>query len=142
MSTVARIGGALLLAAEDRTFVVGEPKRPIDWTSEGFERPEHVDSPTTSDRIPWFELSREPGSAVPRALQSEPRLVFPLEGERACEALHERLTIRRNGSVSERLWDLVVESSPDAGGALDAAWLAGVPLPVWEIVRDAVLTCV
>ena len=142
MSTVARIGGALLLASEGRFYVVGEPKRPIDWAAEGFERPPHVDRPTTSERIPWFALDRSPGAGPPRPLAAGPRLAFPKEGLAACDALHAFLTIRRNGSVSERLWQLVIESSNLDGDEADGRWLAVVPLPVWEIVRDGVLTCV
>ena len=142
MSTVTRIGGALLLASEGSYFVVGEPKRPIDWEAEGFVRPAHVDAPTTSERIPWFPLERAPEADTPRALSEQPSLSLPLTGEVACKALHERFTIRRNGSVSERLWSLVVESSPNTDGECDAGWLAAAPEQVWEIVREAVLRCV
>lgn len=142
MSSVRRLGGAMLLTSGDRYFVVGAPKRPIDWNVEGFGRPRHTQEPGTSELIPWFELFPLVDGDSPPALATEPKLVLALEAEAACAVLHDRLTIRRNGSVSERLWDLVVESSPSEGGERDARWLVGVPGPIWEIVRDTILKCV
>jgi len=70
-----------------------------------------------------------------------------LEGEALARVLAERFIITRNGSVSERLWRLViqcgrVDDEDTPAGAVDARWLGAMPAPMWQIVRDAVLRCI
>ncbi|MGH2652490.1 MAG: precorrin-3B C(17)-methyltransferase, partial [Actinomycetota bacterium] len=59
--------------------------------------------------------------------------------------LARRFLIERNGSVSDRLWRLVIGADEEGEGPeedeIDAQWLAEVPNRVWEIVRDTVLRC-
>jgi hypothetical protein len=56
-----------------------------------------------------------------------------------------RFVIERNGSVSERLWRLVLTPKdaldPPNDGTFDATWLVEMPEQVWEVVRNAVLKC-
>ena len=70
-------------------------------------------------------------------------LYWDLEGEALCEKLSETFLIKRNGSVSERLWGLVLETTEENYNdeTLDGTWLANTPDEVWEIVRDSVLRC-
>jgi hypothetical protein len=59
------------------------------------------------------------------------------------------MIIARNGSVSDRLWRLVLGGDGDGdaygdgdgGGVVDAGWLGEMPARVWGIVRDSVLRC-
>jgi hypothetical protein len=51
--------------------------------------------------------------------------------------------IKRNGSVSERLWRLVTQPEVHEGKAeIDARWLGEVPTAIWQIVQDTVLRCI
>jgi hypothetical protein len=55
--------------------------------------------------------------------------------------------IERNGSVSERLWRLVLAGGdPDAEDEprerIDARWLGEMPSPIWRMIRDTVLRCI
>jgi hypothetical protein len=58
--------------------------------------------------------------------------------------------VERNGSVSERLWRLVVHRGATDDVAddtplpevVDANWLGDMPMPIWAIVRDTVLRCI
>jgi len=62
-----------------------------------------------------------------------------LTGEAAARTIAERLTVPRNGSVSERLWRLVADEAEE--GEIAATWLCEMPTQVWDVVRDAVLKC-
>ena len=138
MSTVLRIAGALLVACEDDYRLVGETKRPIDWSAAGFEAPEF--SPVAgSEKQDWVQLRR----IADRPFEAEgPRLEVAASGDALCADLKRCFVIHRNGSVSERLWDLVLDGSEaDASGAHEAGWLLAMPESVWEIVRDSVLRC-
>ena len=142
MATVSRLGGALLVETQERYFIVGEPKRPIDWEQAGFAIPSETLDPPTSERIPWFELKPSNARSESAPLSSEIRMNFPLEGVPVLEALHEKLIIERNGSVSERLWNLLIENgTPTSNRVLDARWLAEIPSPIWGVVRDSLLRC-
>lgn len=134
MARVTRLSGAILAETQARYFLVGNPKEPCAWECEGFADPGVVDAHTE----PFREL----------AARGTPKLTGPLllvrsEGEALAKTLAERLLIRRNGSVSERLWNLVWSGrEPRAGDTLDADWLLEMPNDVWHIVQDSVLRCV
>jgi hypothetical protein len=95
-------------------------------------------------------------------LLAPPLLAIDLEGEPLVRLLADRLVIARTGSVSERLWRLVIGESDDdtgddagdaagdpaserAGGSrsdvIPARWLGELPPAIWQIVRDTVLRC-
>ena len=139
MARVGRIAGALIVETViDDTpawFLVGDTKVPCDWRAAGFVRPADRDA-----RLETFVRLEARGSP---ALQGT-TLSIALEGEAAARALADRLTVARNGSVSERLWRLILgdeEVEAPTGRAIGAAWLCEVPMPVWGVVRDAVLKC-
>jgi hypothetical protein len=140
MARAARLAGALLLETGSRCFLVGQTKEPCDFGAHGFEPPSAL-----PDAAHWFVPLR-PTRAVSLPV---PRLVLSVEGEEAARVLVQRFVIERNGSVSERLWRLVLNGGdPDADDEattdedLDARWLGDIPAPFWNIVRDTVLRCV
>ena len=54
------------------------------------------------------------------------------------------MVIERTGSVSDRLWRLVMgleDGQPAITEDVDARWLVEVPMAVWRIVQDTVLRC-
>jgi hypothetical protein len=71
-----------------------------------------------------------------------PRLSCSLEGEALAQRLVDVFLILRNGSVSERLWRMVLSySKPVEPQLYDAQWLMQMPIGIWDIVRDQVLRC-
>ncbi len=141
MARIGRLAGAILAETEGGYFLVGNTKQPCDWKAAGFDPPA-VDP----SAAPFVKMS-----ALRPIELSAPHLTMELEGEALARALAARLLVERNGSVSERLWRLVVnrgvpdDDVPDDAEApkvIDARWLAEMPAPVWKIVRDTVLRCV
>jgi hypothetical protein len=137
MARVGRLAGAILAESRGQYCLVGNTKRPCDWDAAGFEPP----APLEPAREPFVWLTSRGVVDL-----GSPVLTLPLEGEALALALSQRFVIERNGSVSERLWRLVVdgghpEPGEEAQGEVDARWLAEIPAPLWQIVRDAVLRC-
>ena len=137
MARVGRLAGAILAESRGEYFLVGNTKAPCDWGAAGFERPVEIDP----GKRPFIRLARSGEVEL-----GSPVLRVELEGEELATALAQRFVIERNGSVSERLWRLVVHrGDPDASdepeGEIDARWLAEIPAPIWQVVRDAVLRC-
>ena len=135
MARVGRLAGALLVETAGEFFLVGNLKEPCDFTAAGFEQP--MDADTT--KRPYIRLTAKNEIFMPG-----PCLVIDCEGEAIATLLAERLIIIRNGSVSERLWRLIIDPSgqeevPD--GPVNARWLAEMPSEIWQIVRDTVLRC-
>ena len=140
MSRAARLAGAILVETDDEFFLVGNTKRPCDWPAAGFEPPGELDAVAR----PYVRLSRSGPLAVagPWLGIADP----PLAGEELARRMAARFLIERNGSVSDRLWRLVIRADPDGDdpppeSIIDARWLAEVPGHVWEIVREKVLKC-
>jgi hypothetical protein len=136
MARVGRLAGAILAETRGRFFLVGNTKEPCDFEAAGFEPPGVIDA---LER-PYLVLTpRKPIEIAP------PSLTLDLEGEPLAAMLAERLLIARNGSVSERLWRLLIDPSGQEEFSCDhpveARWLAEVPAPIWNIVRDTVLRC-
>ncbi len=135
MARVGRLAGALLLESEGAYYLVGNTKEPCDWPAAGFEAPAEIGA------RPFVKL----GQRAPVALAT-PCLVVDVEGEEAARRLVQRFVIARNGSVSERLWRLVLDPSgafddPEPS-EVDARWLLAMPDPIWTVVRDTVLRCI
>jgi hypothetical protein len=139
MARVGRLAGGLLLetqlSGKSAWFLVGDTKAPCDFGAAGFVTPAERD------------VIRE--RFVPLVVQGSPKLTgttlsIALEGVEAARAIGERLTVDRNGSVSERLWILIVgedEAERPSGRTIECAWLCEMPITVWNVVRDAVLKC-
>jgi len=136
MARVGRLAGAILAESAGEFFLVGDTKEPCDFNAAGFEPPGEIDAL----KLRYIRLV--PRRAVELAA---PYLTLELEGEALAAMLAERLLIERNASVSERLWRLLIDpeglDEPPEGEAVDARWLAGIPAPIWSIVRDTVLRC-
>jgi hypothetical protein len=139
MGHAHRLAGAIVAESAGEFFLVGNTKEPCEFPSHGFEKPVEIDA----TRRPFVRLAC---SGEPR-LSSGPSLELDLEGEGLARVLADRFVIERNGSVSERLWRLVLGGGdPDAelpkAGLVDARWLGQMPLPIWKIVRETLLRCV
>lgn len=136
MARVGRLAGAILAESGGQYFLVGNTKEPCDFAAAGFVAPVSIDALAS----PYIRLSVTKSVAIPA-----PWLEADLEGEALPRLLAQRFLVERNGSVSERLWRLVTDpegtgQDPKAG-SIDARWLAALPAPIWQIVRDTVLRC-
>lgn len=128
MARVGRLAGAILVETGGTFFLVGNTKEPCGFAAAGFESPAEIDAL----KRPFIKLS------PCRAVQiSSPYLTMDIEGEELAKVLAERFLIERNGSVSDRLWSLVMSE----GGEADAQWLVEMPEEIWQIVRGVVLKC-
>jgi hypothetical protein len=136
MARVGRIAGAILAETGGEFFLVGNTKEPCDFEAAGFESPGEIDA------LERRYIRLAPRRAVELAA---PYLRLELEGEALAALLAERLLIERNASVSDRLWQLLMDPSGQEelpeDEAVDARWLAEIPAPIWGIVRDTVLRC-
>lgn len=139
MARVGRLAGGLLLETtlDNRAawFLVGDTKVPCDWHAAGFGTPRARD--VVRERFIELEVCGAP-------VLIGTTLSVSLEGLSAARVLGERLTVNRNGSVSERLWALILgeeEVEAPSGRTIPCAWLCDMPSAVWEVVRDAVLKC-
>lgn len=139
MARLGRLAGGLLLetsvGGQAAWFLIGDTKVPCDWTAAGFFPPPERD--VIGERFVQLEVRGAP------ALTGT-TLAVALEGAEAAQAIGERLTVSRNGSVSERLWALILseeEVEKPTGQVIPCAWLCQMPLAVWDVVRAAVLKC-
>jgi len=139
MARVGRLAGGLLLEThlDGRAvwYLVGDTKVPCDWQAAGFDVPPQRD--VVRDRYTQLVASGTP------ALTGT-TLSIAVEGVEAAQVIGERLTVSRNGSVSERLWALILgeeEIEQPSGRTIPCAWLCEMPSAVWNVVREAVLKC-
>jgi hypothetical protein len=139
MARVGRLSGGLLLETkvngEPAWFLVGDTKVPCDWSAAGFDKPAERD--VIHERFVRLKARGAPNL-------TGTTLSVALEGAEAARAIAERLTVSRSGSVSERLWNLILgedEVEEPTGRTIPCAWLCEMPAPVWDIVREAVLKC-
>src|SRR5262249_7301008 len=133
MARVGRLAGAILAETAGRYFLVGDLKEPCDYAGAGLEPPR--------DRgvrgQPYCELTPPPPGAP-----APPVPTVKLEGHAPAQRLAAFLVIKRNGSVSERLWRLITQPDRhEAAAEIDAGWLATIPPEVWQIVQESVLRC-
>ncbi|MEK6249344.1 MAG: hypothetical protein N2C12_14270, partial [Planctomycetales bacterium] len=131
MAKVGRFCGAVLAESDSQFYIVGDLKSPGNYETAGFVDPgellplEHhfvqlEVSGTAKIEMPYFNCQ--------------------LEGEELALKLFHRLVIKRNGSVSDRLWNLIFEADENNGrDVIDASWLTEIPDEIWEIVQDEVL---
>lgn len=139
MARVGRLAGGLLLETtvgnQAAWFLIGDTKVPCDWSASGFLPPPERD--VIRERFVQLEVR---GAAT----LTGTTLLVGLEGLEAAQAIGERLTVNRNGSVSERLWTLILgedEIEEPTGRIVPCAWLCEMPTAVWDVVRAAVLKC-
>ncbi len=140
---LSRLAGALLLAGDGEYFLIGSTKMPCDWSAAGFEPP--VDGDADALRVrrlkPFGEVAQ--GDSCACWIQLDRQSHGSIEG--IAGILANRLLIRRNASVSERLWRIATgandESLSGAAIGVDLTWLVIIPEHVWEIVRETALKC-
>jgi hypothetical protein len=141
MAHVGRIAGALLVRTRDEWWLVGNTKEPCDWGAHGFEAPPEIDA--LKRPYQRLQIAGAPRIGAPHLVVDSGRHDLT-EGEPLAREVARRMLVERTGSVSERLWRLVlgVEDPDDAPlEGVVARWLVETPDPVWRIVRDAVLRC-
>jgi hypothetical protein len=135
MARVSRLAGAILVETNGEFFLVGNTKMPCDWAAAGFE------PPVALGEKPYVRLAQ-----CGQVAHAAPRLSIAVEGEEIARRLAQRFVIERNGSVSDRLWRMVVSPEGDLDDEpppdIDAAWLGEIPAPIWKVVRDTVLRCI
>jgi len=137
MGRAGRLAGAIVAQTGREYFLVGQTKEPCDFPEHGFESPGKP-----PDKAPWFVRL----TATRTVTLAPPCLELAHEGEELARVLAHRFVIERNGSVSERLWRMVLaggdpDSEDEPTGDVDARWLGAMPAPFWQIVRDTVLRC-
>lgn len=136
MARIGRLAGAILAETDGQFFLVGNPKEPCDFPAAGFECPGIINA---MER-PFVRLSPLRPVQIP-----PPYLTMRVEGEILAGLLANRFVIQRNGSVSDRLWRLVIDPTQEhqaaPAGAIDARWLGEIPEDIWRIVRETVLKC-
>lgn len=134
MAQVARWHGALVAHTEGRYFLIGNTEGPADFAEGGFEAPAE---PVDARKRPYIELK----AVAPVPL--EPTVVrVDLEGMALVTLLVERLLVDPTGSVSDRLWNMLIGETgraPDVPGELEANWFVQQPKRVWDVVRDKLL---
>jgi len=133
MARIGRLAGAVLAETGGRYYLVGDLKEPCNFAAAGFEPPGELESgaPPFRELIPLGPITLAP-----------PVLTLALEGEALARRLTDFLVIKRNGSVSERLWRLVIQPDLSEGKTeIDARWLGELPPAIWQIVQDRVLKC-
>jgi hypothetical protein len=141
MARIARLAGAMIVDVGGAVFVVGQTKEPCDWRAHGFEpppEPERTESGAVAVHVRRLTVSGE-------VRLREPLLQVTRNDEGLADVVARRFVVVRNGSVSERLWRLVLtpphELDLPPAGVFAADWLVDMPDPVWEVVRDTVLKC-
>jgi hypothetical protein len=133
MARIGRLAGALLAETEGRFYLIGDLKEPCDFPRAGFAPPGELEPGRPAYRLL---------SALRPIALDPPVVTVALEGEELARRLADFLVIKRNGSVSERLWRLVTQPEVNAGQAeIDARWLGEIPRGIWQIVQDTVLRC-
>lgn len=135
----ARLAGAILLESAGEYFLIGNTKEPCDWPRAGFDPPVEIDAV----RQPFLRLVPCGEIAiVPPFLSIH---FSDATTETLAQIVADRFLIRRNGSVSERLWRIITGESDESGTAaaqsIEAGWLVAMPDRIWQIVRDAALKC-
>jgi len=129
-----RMAGALIARHGDDVYLIGGLKEPCDFAENGFEDPGEIDP---LER-PYVRLR-----ATGEVRTTTPCLEIDcINGETLAATLANRMLIRRNGSVSNRLWNVICDAKEnEKHDRIDATWLVSMPESIWEIVRDTVLRC-
>jgi hypothetical protein len=133
MGRAGRLAGAILAETQGNYYLVGNLKEPCDFLRAGFEPPPEIDPL----KKPYLAMKK-----IGAPVLSSPALLLEPEGEALARTLARCFMVERNGSISERLWNLVAQTCPKTpDGQIDARWLGSTPPEVWKIVRDNVLKC-
>lgn len=133
MAEISRLAGAILVASDSVYFLVGQLKEPCNFLEYGFKDPGEIKAPG----IPYVKLEVISDNKIPK----KEILTMSGNGEDLANKLADIFMITRNGSISERIWDLVCEYSQKNEGKIDGNWASETPVEIWDIVRDSILRC-
>ncbi|EMK01673.1 MULTISPECIES: precorrin-3B C(17)-methyltransferase [unclassified Leptospira] len=132
---LGRIGGAILYQRDENYYLIGKLKRPTDLETFGFHNIIEQDQKWTKLKVKDQEIVSQN--------QFDILISFPSEG--FPEEVYDRFAIYRNSSISERLWDYVLDNSRktlwENRKYTDARWLGHSPKQVWSSFRDTILKC-
>ena len=134
MAELNRLAGAILLQVEDEFYLIGDTKEPCKFEERGFVAPQERDVVKT----PYIKLETNGTDLVK---DDDYTIFFQSNQDDLPEQMVEKFMIFRNGSISERLWGLVTETSEKEAKVVNGQWLVETPVDVWEIVRDSLLRC-
>lgn len=132
MTKMGRFHGAILVETLGEYFLVGDLKEPADFAAAGFAEPDEI-SPLENKYIPLHINGKIEIAA--------PEFVCGQSGSELLESIFHRLVIKRNGSVSMRLWNLLLDTDKSDSNIPDISWLFSMPDEIWEIVQDQILRC-
>ncbi|TGK02078.1 precorrin-3B C(17)-methyltransferase [Leptospira selangorensis] len=132
---LGRIGGSILYQNDKNYYLIGKLKRPTDLEIFGFYNPTEQDQK-------WVRLNIKDHSTLSRN-QFDVLISFPSEG--SPEEIYDLFSIYRNSSISERLWNYVLDNSKktiwENKKYADARWLGHSPKQVWSSFRENILKC-
>jgi hypothetical protein len=135
IARIGRLAGAILAECDGSYFLIGNTKEPCDWEKSGFRAPAEIDAKKTP-ALALEVLASDISLGSPHLVA---HLNSEQQGEDIARVFAERFLIVRNGSVSDRLWNVVVGEAGDS--EVEATWLLNMPDHVWQIVRETVLKC-
>lgn len=134
MIELYRLAGSILIKSKNQFYLLGNLKEPCNLNQYGFEQ---VDFDAL--QIPYLKLNIYDESKT--IFFRDPIFILSNSELRDIEAilqnLSDKLLIKRNGSVSERLWNLLKNYQKDK----NISWIIDIPQEIWDIVRDNVLKC-
>ncbi len=133
---IGRIAGAILLECEGSYLLIGNTKVPCDWPQQDFVAPAEIDA-LKNPVQPLERCSSQPAPLGPNYLTIT--LSPNQTKEDAANIIASRFLITRNGSISDRLWNLILGEDP--APETEATWLLTMPDRLWQIVRETVLRC-
>ncbi|TGM11539.1 precorrin-3B C(17)-methyltransferase [Leptospira selangorensis] len=132
---LGRIGGSILYRNDENYYLIGKLKRPTDLEIFGFYNPTERDQK-------WVRLNIKDHSTLSRN-HFDVLISFPSEG--SPEEIYDLFSIYRNSSISERLWNYVLDNSKktlwENKKYADARWLGHSPKQVWSSFREIILKC-
>ncbi len=173
-SILLRLKGALILIhhkEHDSLCLIGDLKEPCDFSIYGFELANDgqdsegvlIEKTRFLRRIPRANQENEKDVIHSDAIFLENPSASVSKINQLNDHLAQIFLIKRNLSVSERIWNLLIDTSKLGnqgekdviaqrcglerhGIVIDtlvhAKWLTTIPLPIWQIVRDQILRCI
>ncbi len=133
MAYVKRLKGCMIAVTEGKFYMIGDIKEPCAFEAYGLRTP----AERNVLEQPYILLE----ALGPVNLEG-PRLLTSVEGEALAQRLVDIFMIMRNGSISERLWRMILSYAKEVEPqAYDILWLTSMPAGIWDIVRDQVLRC-
>ncbi|TGJ98430.1 precorrin-3B C(17)-methyltransferase [Leptospira langatensis] len=135
ISLLGRLGGGIILKDQNDFFLVGKLKQPIDLETFGFFN--------ISEQYENFQPLKIKDQSLTDQIQFKVLISPPKE--RDPQFIYDLFAIYRNSSVSERLWNYVLDNGQNTlwNGKeyIDARWLGNSPRQIWSVFRETLLKC-